>query len=147
MQPKLIMLQGLPGAGKSTEARQIIKDNEFAVRLSRDSIREMFYFLQKSGWNGEIGFRRHVEPDVVEGQFILARYLLRHGYTVIIDDTNFDKKRINKHRKLAISEGAEFELRTLEVSVDTCIERDKNRSESVGEKVIRDMAKIYGREQ
>lgn len=52
---KLIILQGIPGSGKTTYARQFCKDHDNYVRVNRDDIRNMLgeYWVPKR----EIGNR------------------------------------------------------------------------------------------
>jgi predicted kinase len=65
---------------------------------------------------------------------------LRCGKHVIVDDTNLAPKHEARLRELAEKHGADFQIIDFtHVSVDECIERDRGRSNCVGEKVIRDM--------
>jgi len=143
---KITVLQGLPGSGKSTKAKELVKNNLNTVRLNKDLLREMVYFLRKT-WDKKdmgLGFRKEFEPLIVRAQFEIAEMFLNEGISVVIDDTNFSKKHINRYQQLAQKLGCEFGVIVMDVDVDTCIERDRKRQEgSVGEQTIRSMAKQH----
>ena len=142
---KLFILRGLPGSGKSTAAQQLVEKDRNLVRVNKDLLREMAYFLRKNwGPNGS-NFRVHVEPFIIKAEVLLTEYFLSQMFDVIVDDTNLTDKHINRFKRLATKVGAEFHIVELSVNIETCIERDKNRPDSVGEKVIKNMAKgFYG---
>jgi len=69
---------------------------------------------------------------------------LMSGYSVVIDATNLNPKYIDEWKKISKLHNAPIEYKDfLDVSVATCIERDKKRANSVGEKVIRGMYEKY----
>jgi hypothetical protein len=68
---------------------------------------------------------------------------LLNGYDVIVDDTNFEKKHIEQIAKVSALNNATVILKKIETDLDTCIERDLKRQNSVGEKVIRSMYNKY----
>ncbi len=141
------MLQGLPGSGKSTKAKELVKNNTNTVRLNRDLLREMFYFLRKTCGKRDAGleFRREVESLVIHSQVNMAEMFLKSGFNVVIDDTNLGTYVRARYRQLAEELKCEFSIMPMGTDIETCVERDKNRKEgSVGEQVIRNMAKQHG---
>ena len=40
---RLILMQGLPGSGKSTRAKELLDENPHAVRINRDLLRTMLH--------------------------------------------------------------------------------------------------------
>jgi hypothetical protein len=70
--------------------------------------------------------------------------MLFDGFDVIVDDTNFDSKHETQLRGLADVHGAEFEIKDFtDVSLSTCLKRDSERANPVGEKVIKSMFNTF----
>lgn len=143
---KLTLLTGLPGSGKSTKAEELVKQSPDAIRVNKDSLRNMLYFLPKNWGPGGKNFRSHMESLVFGVEQVIAEYFLNEGFDVIVDDTNLSPRYITPFHDIAEKLGAEFEIITLDADVETCIERDKNRNESVGEKVIRQLDQVRSRQ-
>lgn len=134
MTQKLIMCKWLPASGKSTWAKEYVKSHSKSVRINNDDLRASFYGRK---------FNRDDEAVITElRRYMILTYLM-DWYTVIVDNTNLHPK--HEEDLEAIASGMDwvtFEVKEFAVDVQTCIERDKLRGEaSVGEKVIRDMAK------
>lgn len=131
---KLVMMKGLPGSGKSTEAQKIVEQGEW-VRVNRDLLRTMLHYDK---WNPRN------EGKTVDAEKALVRHYLTHDISVVVDDTNLS----DYHRKLwsgiAHECDAKFEVKEIDTDVDTCIERDKDRQSSVGKDVIVQNALRYG---
>lgn len=133
MSKTLFMMKGLPASGKSTKAKQMLKDfgSGNAKRVSKDDLRAM---LDNGEWSGQnekflLGVRDYI---VSNG--------LNAGKHVIVDDTNLVSKHEIRLRDLAKSADAAFEVVDfLHVSLEECVERDRKRSNYVGEQVIRGM--------
>ena len=135
-------MRGLPGSGKSTEARKIIKEfearGEMCIRLNKDEIRLMMGY---SNWNTTI------EIVVREAIIRMTLVALREGISVINDNTNLSPKDIADANVYAELYNANLivDTRCLGVSVDECIARDAQRTGSakVGPDVIRGFVKRY----
>lgn len=136
---KLIILQGIPGSGKTTYARQFCKDHDNYVRVNRDDIRNMLgeYWVPKR------------EKLVTELEDKCIYRSLVNGYNVIVDATNFNPKTIERIKLVAldasinIGEYISVEFYMLDTPIEECIARDALREKPVGEKVIKDFAKKY----
>lgn len=143
MNQKVILLKGLPASGKSTYAKQIVIENENAVRVNKDDLRAM---LHNSKWS------RSKEKEVlkIRNELILF-YLKDNKKLIIIDDTNFHEKHEFTIRSLVKeynkdnNQNVQFEIDDTfcKIPVDECIYRDTKRENSVGEKVILDMYYKY----
>lgn len=135
MTQKLIMCKGLPASGKSTFAREYTKNNPNSIRINNDDWRSSF-------WSRS--FRKEDEDLVTQLRHLVVRDAVINWYTVIVDNTNLNPKHEASLREIAEAFKIPFEIKEFAVDVQTCIERDKLRGEaSVGEKVIRDMAKQW----
>lgn len=130
---RLTMTVGLPGSGKSTWARQQVLAAQpgEVVRVNKDSLRTMLHADRYDG--------RTTEQQVLDVQNLVVSHLLRQGCGVICDDTGFG----HESRMQALADAAFVPLVInrdfLDVPIDTCIARDLQRCESVGEAVIRKM--------
>jgi predicted kinase len=123
---------GLPASGKSTWAkRQVATSYGKVVRVNMDDIRAMLG-LPYSKEAEDLALR-------IQDQTILTA--ISQGKNVIVDNchlTNNMPKRIKK----ALDGSAVFQVESfLDVTVEEAIHRDSLRSTSVGEDVIRNLAK------
>lgn len=144
---KLILLTGLPGSGKSTKAEELVKKNRNMIRVNKDTLREMLYFLPKDWGPDGKNFRSCIEDFVFNAEKMIAHLALRDGFDVVVDDTNLRPGYVLPFKDMARNVGAEFEIINLDTDVETCIERDSKRQYPVGEKVIRQLMKVRDRIQ
>ena len=126
--PKLIMLIGLPGSGKSTYAKQYLADHvENTVWCSSDGIRKELYGDENIQGNPQTVFE-HLHNKV-------GMYLHRRC-NVIYDATNVTRKNrrgvINKFNNIA-----DIEAHVVWAPYEECVARDNERVKKVGEDVIR----------
>lgn len=131
---KVIMTRGLPASGKSTWAKQFIKDNKGWKRINKDDLRAM---IDDGVWSKEN------ETIIVDARNSLLRTFLNAGYSVIIDDTNIQDTHIKKVFHLVACEypDVEFEVMDFDTDKKECLRRDKLRDAKVGPVVINSMAK------
>lgn len=132
---KVYLFKGLPGCGKSTRARAMMAEHPGQFkRVNKDDLRAMLDDSRHSRDNEKFVLR-------VRDQLILAA--LEAGKHVLVDDTNLHPKHEERIRQL-IKGQAELEVVNLmDVDLETCIERDLKRPNSVGERVIRRMWQQY----
>lgn len=133
---KVIMLRGLPGSGKSTWAKEFVSRQTVGTwkRTNKDDLRAM---IDIGRWS------RGNEAFVLAIRDAIVKEALVAGSSVIVDDTNFEGKHESRLRQIAEENGAEFEIKDFEVSLDTAIERDRKRPNGVGETVIKSMYYKY----
>lgn len=132
---KLTLMVGLPGSGKSTKAKEIIKASGNTVRINADLLRTMLHFDTFSGPN------EGITNDVMN---MVARGLLKNNINVIIDNCNLSERHRQRWSGIAQECGAKFEIVDLtNVSVDECIMRDSKRPNPVGRHLIIMMAMQY----
>lgn len=144
---KVLILKGLPGSGKSTIARQMM---ETALgnwkRINKDELRAM---LDNNSWSGKN------EDYVLNVRDFLILQALNSDKNVIIDDTNLHPKHQERIQKLVtewnqgknLQECAIVEVQFINTPIEECIRRDLQRTNSVGEKVIRKMYSQFLREK
>lgn len=141
--PKLLMLTGLPGSGKTTYAKLIEHDpSNFPMlwkRVNKDDIRKD---LKATGWE----WSHNSEEDVIRERDKRIITCLIAGWSVISDDTNFAAKHKVRLEQIARECGADFMTKHIDTPVEECIIRDALRPADtrVGEVVIRKMAGQYG---
>lgn len=130
---KAIILCGLPGSGKSSFAKVLQNNNPSLIRINRDSIREMI----------GLPYNPILEENIVkETQLKIANLCHIHEYPILIDDTNVKKESLENWIREFHAFGfndENIEVIFMNTPIESCIVRDKNRKNSVGEKVIRDM--------
>jgi predicted kinase len=133
---KVIFTKGLPASGKSTWAKEYCAKNTDFVRVSRDDLRHMrgTYWLPKD------------EDMITDMEYYCIDAALSHNKNVIIDATNFNIKYRENIKKELLENFPDinFEEKDFsDVSLKTCIERDKKRANAVGQKVIERMYNKY----
>ena len=131
--PRLIVLVGVPGSGKSTYARNKSESDNSTVWLSSDVIRERLY--------GDAACQNDPGKvfEIMQKEAVEA---LENGFDVIYDATNITRKArvgilniVPKHvRKCCV---------VIWAPIDVCIERDKARDRSVGKEVIDKMLRRF----
>lgn len=129
---KIIILKGLPASGKSTWAKkQVAEFPSLYKRINKDDLRKM---LDDSAWS------KQNERFVLRARNMMIKEALQDGFSVIVDDTNFNPIHEEVIRKIASEyPDVSVEVKVFDTPLAECIARDKNRTDSVGEKVIRDM--------
>ena len=131
---KLLLLRGLPASGKTTFAKELVRNDGNWVRVNKDDLRNMLNGGKRSGAR---------EKKIIACERMLAGLLLDKGKNVVIDDTNFNPTHEQYFKELAKSHGADFEIKEFDTPLEECIKRDNGRPNGVGETVIRKMYNQY----
>jgi len=131
------ILKGLPASGKSTYARNLVSSNPGQYkRINKDDLRAMLDISKFSKAN---------EKFVSRTRDWLIIEALNDGKHVIIDDTNLAPKHQTRIEQLAqeykkeTGHEVQVKIKFFNVPLKECIKRDLARSNSVGEKVIKEM--------
>lgn len=136
---KLTILRGVSGSGKSTLAQSI----PFAMVVSRDNLRVAMF-----GSDGQDYYNvpKHVlskrEDAITEAEHAAIRAGLRAGMHVVSDNTNVRMKYVQPIANIGYREGAEVEVKVVDVPLNEAIRRNAQRAlyggRNVPEKVIRE---------
>lgn len=133
MMKSLIMTKGLPASGKSTWAKEQVDTCGFK-RINKDDLRSM---LDNGKWS------KTNEKTIIAIQTVMINELLESGCSVIVDDTNFAGHE-DRLKSIAEANNAIFEVKDFShIPLEICIERDKRRSNYVGEEVIKKMHRQF----
>ncbi len=135
MPRKILMCKGLPGSGKTTWAKNWLAGHPMALRVNKDELRAMLY-------NGVSGKGR--ETLVLKVRDFVVSQALDDDHDVIVDDTNFNPQHLARMEAIAAQHGTVVEIKDFsDVPLETCIARDAQRANPVGQRVIRQMHRQY----
>lgn len=131
--PKLVLLVGPPGCGKSTYATKYIEENINTIHLSSDGIRKELWGDEAiQGDNSEVF-------SLMQSRAIEA---LNNGQNVVYDATNMTRKDRSYMIELC-PKFVQIEAHIIWAPIETCIERDAARERTVGKEVIDRMLKKF----
>lgn len=141
---KLILVQGIPGSGKSTWAKKWVEEDPIhRVRWNNDDCRKMCWPY----WIPE----RETFIRIIKESFLNAAMMAPKD--IIIDDMNlnpstieFYETLVKNHNKVAPTIGQEpytIEYKLFNTPVEECIRRDALRPNPIGEKTIKEIHKKY----
>lgn len=146
MKHELIILQGIQGSGKTTWAKNWVKeDPKHRVRFNQDDIRNMFGVYWVSS--------RESLVKAMHNSFINEAML--EGYDIVLDNMNLNQKTLNEIKEIVEEFNKWVSLTPVDLHYDIkyqtffdvplsiCIERDKQRDLQIGEKVIRGSYERY----
>lgn len=122
----LYVLSGLPGAGKTTRAREIVGQTN-AILLCRDELRVSYSNLKDEG---------HLTAVMAEQ----ARFFLRQGYDVVVDSWNLTEWDEELWNGVASSTAADLHWEHLQVDTELCVIRDAGRPQPIGADCVRGAA-------
>lgn len=134
MTQKVVFMQGLPGSGKSTYAKELVDSKGFK-RINKDDLRAM---LDNGRWT------KDNEKTVNEVQDALVLDLIARGHSVVVDNTHIFGNHIDRITGLIRGSGyTDLDISThfMDTPLSVCFARDARREKPfyVGPKVIRRM--------
>lgn len=140
MKNKIIILIGISGSGKSTFAKDYVKNNSNSVIISRDTIRMALF-----GFNEET-YKDYYKNDTTEREKIVTTFFntqiwnaLENGLDVVVDNTHLNKEYLYAYKQFSVR----LEICIFDINLDVCIQRDFERVKSVGADVIRKQHKQF----
>ena len=144
----VIITKGLPGSGKSTWALEYVKTHPDYKRINNDDLRRMF-IGKNFGSDKQEKFISKIRNELITT-------CLSEGFSVVLDNTNLNPKRIQQIKDLVAQFNAKKSLMEVgakqalvqiqdftNIPVEECIKNDLNRLHSVGKDVIMKMYNDY----
>ena len=132
-QGKIILICGLPGAGKTTLAKKI-ESEQSAIRFCPD---EWMEELGVSLWDSKT-------REVLEQRFWrLAQQLAVQGNTVILENGFWGKSERDEYLNKARTLGVQIELRFLDVPIDELRDRLQQRGAEGDDLIAKDKLEKY----
>ena len=146
MKHDLIILQGIQGSGKTTWAKNWVKeDPKHIVRFNQDDVRNMFgvYWVPSR------------EPLVKAMHNSFLNEAMIEGYDIVLDNMNLNQKTLDEIKEIVENFNKWISLSPVDLHYDIkyqtffdtpleeCIARDYKRENPIGEKVIRDTYNKY----
>ena len=124
---EMLILQGLPGAGKSTLAKKYVEDNPNYLRICWDDI-----------GRANPGMKFDKVKALSHGMVAKAK---QHGMDVVIDNTNLTVKTYQEWERIGQENLFTVRYQYVETPIEECIRRDSERTQGrVGRAVIERMA-------
>ena len=121
--PKLLILVGAPGSGKSTFARYFLRTEDNWVRVNRDDFRLMQFGDTLMSPFYEERITKMVEASVIT--------LLKNHTNVIIDATNSSLRTLEDMVR-TYTEYADISFKVFDLSVEELVKRCEKRYEQTG---------------
>lgn len=126
----LHMMVGLPGSGKTTEAKRLEREYR-ALRLTPD---EWQYFLFGHDIDQQEHDERHTKIE--ELMWEVAVKVLKSGCDVILDFGFWTRSERDEFRRKARSLGADCKIHYMDVSNEVIWERLNARNQSAGKNAV-----------
>lgn len=137
----LIILRGYSGSGKTTAAREYVKeDPENRVRVSRDDIRAM---VRGNKTKTVLDFKGEQMITALEEQAVLAAWARRKS--VVVDDTNLRLRYARRWAEVAEAYNKSWAVLDVNTPLEACLEQNASRpiQEQVPADVIRNQAQKF----
>ena len=123
------LINGIPGAGKTTTARALAKRMARAAHIEGDHVQDLI--VTGGVWPGQ---QPGDEADrqihlCIRNQCALARAFEHEGFVTVIDYVIVNRARVEEYKSQL--GGCEIHLVTLAPGVDVALERDAQRDKQV----------------
>lgn len=129
---ELLVLIGLPASGKSTYAKNLIKDGKY-VRVNRDDLRMSLFNTEHNP---------HIENLITTVQNSIILESLRDNKSVVVDNCNIKESYRNDLKRLAEIVGdVQYTEMIFSTSLEECLDRNNKRERKVPVDVIEKFAK------
>jgi len=124
MKPKLIILNGALGVGKSTLAQRYAEEYPLTLSLDIDEVRRWIsHFREEKEKSGPLAKK-------IAGE--MARVHLKSGYDVIVSQIFCQQEPLQEFENIAQESGADFHEFLLSISKEDALKRFIKRGQSEG---------------
>lgn len=137
----LVILSGLPGAGKS-RLRSQAKNLPQGAWISADDLRDQILgTIRDLGAHGKEHIRRYesANTSVFAIMTMMVRERLTAGFTTVVDATNLNDADRKGWADIAADCGAPVQVLIVDTSLEQCLINNRNRASHVPESVIHNM--------
>lgn len=142
MKNKIIITQGISASGKTYWATNFVKSNPEYVNINRDDIRGELFCDGKLNWS-IYKSTKVKEAKVTEMQDQLISEAVLAGKSIIISDTNLNLKTLERFKNLPCLAEYQLEYKVFKVDLLEALQRDAQRINGVGYKVITKQYKTF----
>lgn len=126
MKPRLILINGNPGMGKTTLAQRYIDEHPMTLNLDIDNI-----WIMMGQWRES---RPHSDTQKLKYAYAIARMHLSDGYDVIVPNLIQSTEQYIAFEKIAREADAQLKETVLLSTKEDAIERCKTRARNMGHK-------------
>ena len=144
MDKKLIILSGVPGAGKSTYANSLRVHFGSDCVLSMDTIREMCGCIVRDTTGEAMHIDQSRNKQVFALYYRMVDLRMQSGAVTVLDNTHPDNRSMEYAKELAEKYGYSVEVHRINCSEAILAERNKNRGyKQVPHEVLVNMLSRY----
>lgn len=134
------ILVGVSGSGKSFIANELCM-NDYTARIERDLFRAVVLTTKNKEYdrysvNLWSMWKWKWEDEVTVLWDKALQNVMANGQNVVISDTNLNYEKTLTLQKLLEDNGYDVKIQIVDTPLQECINRDKNRLNTVGEQVI-----------
>lgn len=113
----VIILRGIPCSGKTTWAKEFVKEHYDYIVIGNDTVREIF------------NIPYYTNEDIHDYSLALLRTALDHHKNVVIDNSNIYDNVLQRYIDVLKEYDASHKLITLNVMLDEALARNKTRKD------------------
>lgn len=121
--PRLLILIGAPGSGKSTFSKYLLRTEENWVRINRDDFRMMQF--------GGTLMTTDIESNITKMVNASVRSLLQTKTNVVLDATNCNNRVLEDYIS-QFNDLADIHFKIFQESIETLVHRCEKRNEETG---------------
>lgn len=128
---------GISNCGKSTWAREFIRNNPMWTEINRDDMRIAFFCDGKRSEYVNYKFSKDREKMITDIAETRAKRAMRNGQGIIISDTNLNGKTRAYWKNFAETHNVPYEEVVFDVPLHVCMSRNRKRDITLPDHVLR----------